>query len=82
MTAALHVVNLILYFLFALGTWDFWVYFNKTLILENLSYLKKQQEQAEGQTKQYHQSNQQWKPVLTFSYTQLFCLLIVGLLFN
>ena len=38
----------------------------KHLYLQNLSYIKKQQEQAEAQTKQYHQSNQQWKPVITF----------------
>ena len=32
----------------------------KHLYFENLSYIKKQQEQTEAQTKQYHQSNQQW----------------------
>ena len=32
---------------------------SKHIYLENLSYIKKQQEQAEAQTKQYHQSIQQ-----------------------
>ena len=42
---------------------------SKCIHFENLSYNKKQQEQAEAQTKQYHQSIQQGKPVLTFSHT-------------
>ena len=44
----------------------FWFISSKHLYLENLSYIKKQQEQAEAQTKQYHQSSQQLKPVPTF----------------
>ena len=66
MTAALHVVDLILYFLFALRVLgSFGLFQQKDVFLENLSYIKKQQEQEEAQTKQYHQSNQQSKPVLT-----------------
>ena len=67
LTAALHVVDLILYFLSCTaGTWEFRSISTKHLYLENLSYIKMQQEQALAQTKQYHQSNPQWKLVLTF----------------
>ena len=67
LSAALHVVDLILRFLSCtVGTWEIWFILTKHLYLEVLSYIKKQQEQTEAQTKQYHQSNQQWKPVLTF----------------
>ena len=67
LTVALHVVDLILCFLSCpVGTWEVWFISTKHLYLENLSYIKKQQEQAEAQTKQYQQSNQQWMPVLTF----------------
>ena len=45
-----------------------YAYYRKTVLLgkpylylENLSYIKNRQEQAEAQTKQYHQSNQQSK---------------------
>ena len=38
------------------GTWKFWFISTNHLHLENLSYSKKQQEQAEERTKQYHQS--------------------------
>ena len=48
------------------GYLEFWFILSKHFYLENLCYTKKQQEQAEAQTKQYHQSSQQWKPVLTF----------------
>ena len=37
----------------------FWLISSTHIYLKNLSYIKKQQEQAEAQTKQYHQSNQQ-----------------------
>ena len=37
----------------------FWLILSKHIYLENLNYIKKQQEQAKAQTKQYHQSNQQ-----------------------
>ena len=54
LTAALHVVDLILYFLFLhceyLGVL---VYFNKIFVFGNLQL---QQEAAEAQTKEYHQS--------------------------
>ena len=60
-------MDLILYFLSCtVGTWDLWFISTKHLYLENLSYIKKQEEQAKAETKQYHQSNQQWKPVLSF----------------
>ena len=52
------------------GYLEFWFISTKHLYLENVSYIKKQQEQVEAQTKYYHQSNQQWKPVLTFSYVK------------
>ena len=66
-TAAVHVVDLILNFLSCtVGTWEFRFISTKHLYLENLSYIKKQQEQTQAQTKQYHQSNPQWKLVLTF----------------
>ena len=66
LAAALHVVDLILCFLSCTeGTWSLGFFQQTNLYLENLSYIKNQQEQAEAQTKQYHQSNQQWKPVLT-----------------
>ena len=48
------------------GYMEFWFISTKHLYLENLSYIKKQQEQAKAKTKQYHQSNQPSKPVLTF----------------
>ena len=52
LSAALHVVDLILCFLSCtLGTWEVWFFSTKNLYLENLSYIKKQQEQAEAQTK-------------------------------
>ena len=67
LTAALHVVDWILCFLSCtVGTWSFWFISTERLYLESLTYIKKQQEYAEAQTKQYHHSNQQWKPVLTF----------------
>ena len=57
LTAALHVVDLILYFLcLHCGYLGGLVFFKEHLYLENLSYSKKQQEQAEAQTKHYHQS--------------------------
>ena len=37
----------------------FWLISSKHIYLESLSYTKKQQEQAEALTKQYHPSNQQ-----------------------
>ena len=58
LTAALHVVDLILWsFACTVGTY-FWLISSKHIYLENLNYIKKQQERAEAQTKQYHQSNQ------------------------
>ena len=36
-----------------------WLISSKHIYLETLNYIKKQQEQAEAQTKQYHQGNQQ-----------------------
>ena len=41
------------------GYFFFWLISSKHIYLENLNYIKKQQEQAGGQTKQYHQSIQQ-----------------------
>ena len=67
LTAALHVVDLILRFLSCtVGTWSFGLFQQTICVWQHLSYIKKQQEQAEAQTKQYHQSNQQWKPVPIF----------------
>ena len=55
MTAALHVVDLILNFLFLhcgyLGAFVYLFILPKHWHLENLSYIKKQQEQAEAQNK-------------------------------
>ena len=42
--------------LWVLGSFGLFFHFIKTLVFENLSYSKKQQEQAEAQNKQYHQS--------------------------
>ena len=76
-------MHLILYFLCCtVGTWELWIISTKYLYFENLSYMKKQQEQAEAHTKQYHQSNQQWKPVLTSSWLLSLtgrCFLALGL---
>ena len=41
------------------GYLDFWLISSNQICLENLSYTRKQQEQADAQTKQYHQSKQQ-----------------------
>ena len=38
---------------------EFWLISSNHFYFENLIYTKKQQEQAEAQSKQYHQSNQQ-----------------------
>ena len=60
MTATLHVVDLILNFVFFhcryLGVLVHYFLSSKHWYLENLSYSKKQQEQGEAQTKQHHQS--------------------------
>ena len=60
LTTALHVVDLILKFLFLhCGYFGVPVYYfipSHSGYSENLSYSKKQQEQAEAQTEQYHQS--------------------------
>ena len=60
LTAALHVVDLIVNYLFLhcgyLGGLVYYFNSSKFWHLETLSYLKKQQEQAEAQNKQYHQS--------------------------
>ena len=60
MTAALHVVDVILNFLFLhCGYFIVFVYYlisSKRWYLENLSYSKKQQEQGEAEKKQHHQS--------------------------
>ena len=60
LTATLHVVDLILNFLFLhcgyLRALFHYFASSKHWYMENLSYNKKQQEQAEAQTKQYHQS--------------------------
>ena len=60
MTAALHVVDLILNFLFLhcgyLGVLVYDFISSKRGYLENLVYSKEQQEQAEAQTKQYPHS--------------------------
>ena len=50
LTATLHVVDLILCFLSCIvGTWGFGLFQQKHLYLQSLSYIKKQQEQAEAQ---------------------------------
>ena len=41
------------------GYLEFLLLSTKNFYLENLSYTKKQQDQVEAQTKQYHESNQQ-----------------------
>ena len=41
------------------GYLDFWLFSSAHFYSKSLSYSKKQQEQAEEQTKQYHPSNQQ-----------------------
>ena len=73
MTSALHVVDGILDFLFLhcgyLGALVYDFISSKTWYLQNLSYSKKQREQAEAQTKQYHQSNNSGS--LTFCYSCL-----------
>ena len=60
LTAALHVVDLILKLLFLhcgyLGALICYFISSKHWYLENLSYSKKQQEQVQAQTKEYHQS--------------------------
>ena len=60
LTAALHVVDFILNFFFLhcgyLGALVYYLISSKHWHLENLSYMKKQQEQAEARNKQYHQS--------------------------
>ena len=71
LTEAPHVVGLILNFFFLhcgyLGALVYLFISPKHRHLENLSYSKKQQEQAEAQRKQYHHEHQQWKPDLTLS---------------
>ena len=60
LTAALHVVDLILNISFLhCGYFRAFVYYfisSQHCYLEDLKYNMKQQEQAEAQTKQYHQS--------------------------
>ena len=70
MTAALHVVDLIRNFRFLhcgyLGASVYYLISSTHWYLENLSYSKKEQEQAEAQTKTISSKHQQWRPVLTF----------------
>ena len=60
MSAALHGVDLILNFLFLhcgyLGALVYYFILSQHWYLENLSYRRKQKEQAEAPTKEYHQS--------------------------
>ena len=55
----LHVVDLILWSFACTVRTYFWLISSKQVWLDNMNYIKKQQEQAGAQTKQYHQSNQQ-----------------------
>ena len=61
LAAALHVVDWILNFLFLhcryLGALVYSFISSRHWYLEDLSYIKKQQQQAEAQNKQYHQSS-------------------------
>ena len=68
LAAALNVVDLILNYLFLhceyLGALVYYFISSKHWYLENLSYIRKQQEQAEAQKKTISSMHQQWKPVL------------------
>ena len=58
------------------GYLDIWLISSKHFYFENLSYSKKQQKQAEAQTKQYHQKQSTVKACFNFLVAEGFSLCV------